>query len=244
MLAIYEPERDGPTGVLTARDPKVSAHTVLGMGETALGYADRAPRAAPQASSYAETLNHPITPDSRTSARLRRQHDAAECREGLALSGRLLTMDTEYQTFLGTREGTIFNSWAQLFTQPDEATFGLIRGTIEQLDAAKHYVMLPFFMASAAELMGDHGDEAGAVTMINRAAELVGVTSERWCEAEVLRLQARFCAHDPDHADEFAASQSGARPRAEGQAVGTADRNDARGTLARSEPPRRSARSA
>jgi hypothetical protein len=200
LLAIYEPERDGPTGVLTARDPKVSAHTVLGMGETALGYVDRGAASSAAGVHYAETLNHPIT----LILGLRRdcvvnmmQRNAERV---LSLSGRLLTMDTEYQTFLGTREGTIFNSWAQLFTQPDEATFGLIRSTIEQLDAAKHYVMLPFFMASAAELMGDHGDKASAVTMINRAAELVGVTSERWCEAEVLRLQARFCAHDPDHA--------------------------------------------
>jgi hypothetical protein len=200
LLSIYEPGRDGPSGVLTARDPKVSALTVLGMGKTALGALDQGAASSAEGAKYAETLNHPIS----LILGLRRdcvvnmmQRNAERV---LSVSGRLLTMDTEYQTFLGTREGTIFNSWAQLYTQPDQATFGLIRSTIEQLDAAKHYVMLPFFMASAAELMGDHGDRASAVTMINRAAEVVGVTSERWCEAEVLRLQARFCARDPDHA--------------------------------------------
>ena len=200
LLSIYEPERDGPQYALTTRDPKVSGCTVLGMCLTALGHVEAGAAISAEGVNYGETLNHPIS----LILGMRRhcvvhmmQRNAPRV---LALSGRLLTMDTEYQTFLGTREGTIFNSWAQLSTQPDDATLGLMRGTIEQLDAAKHYVMLPFFMAAAAELMGAQGDEAGAVTMINRAAELVGLTSERWCEAEVMRLQARLCPRDPDHA--------------------------------------------
>jgi hypothetical protein len=199
LLAMYEPERDGPHNALTTRDPKVSTSTVLGLCLTALGYPNAGATVSAEGVAHGETLHHPIS----LILGLRRdcvvnimQRNAPKV---LALSGRLLTMDTEYQTFLGTREGTIFNSWAQLYTQPDDATLGLLRGAIEQLDAAKHYVMLPFFMASAVELMGAHGDIAGAVTMINRAAELVGLTSERWCEAEVMRLQARYCARDADH---------------------------------------------
>jgi predicted ATPase len=59
--------------------------------------------------------------------------------------------------------------------------------------------LLPFHMASAAELFGKHGDLATAMSLLQRAAELVGVTGERWCEPEILRLQGRL--GDRDTAD-------------------------------------------
>ena len=64
----------------------------------------------------------------------------------------------------------------------------------------KHWVMLPFFMAAAAEVMGDHGDRDGAAALIDRADELAGLTGEQWCVAEIIRLQARFIVRDPGEA--------------------------------------------
>jgi predicted ATPase len=46
--------------------------------------------------------------------------------------------------------------------------------------------------------MGKYGDLERAATLVNRAAELVQLTGERWSEPEVIRLQARFGAADPD----------------------------------------------
>ena len=55
-------------------------------------------------------------------------------------------------------------------------------------------------MASIAEIKGDHGDIEGAAALLDRAAKLVEYTGEQWCEAEIIRLQARFSAQDSNDA--------------------------------------------
>ena len=73
-----------------------------------------------------------------------------------------------------------------------------MQATIEHFDTTKHWAMLPFFMASAAELRGQVGDRTRAAALIDRAFELVGNTGEKWCAAEIIRLRALFSARDED----------------------------------------------
>jgi predicted ATPase len=75
-----------------------------------------------------------------------------------------------------------------------------MRDCIEQFDATQHWALLPFFMTAAAEIMGMYGDPDSAVALLNRAAALVQSTGERWCESEIIRLQAQFSARDAEHA--------------------------------------------
>ena len=84
--------------------------------------------------------------------------------------------------------------------RPEPLFFDRMQAAIEQLDATKNWALLPFFMASAAELRGQYGDRATAVALLERAAELVKISGERWCEPEIMRLQARFSARDPEEA--------------------------------------------
>jgi len=72
-----------------------------------------------------------------------------------------------------------------------------MQACIEQFDTTRHWAMLPFFMASAAEMRAKCGDVSGAGALLNRAAELVRLTGEQWSEPEILRLQASL-AHDSD----------------------------------------------
>jgi predicted ATPase len=71
---------------------------------------------------------------------------------------------------------------------------------LEELDAKKFWAMLPFFLASVAELKGQSGDHSGAIRLLDRAAELAECADERWCDAEVLRLRACFGSRDGDEA--------------------------------------------
>jgi predicted ATPase len=115
----------------------------------------------------------------------------------LDLSRRLLAVNAKYETFLGTREGTIFCGWAELKVHYNTTLSRNVESSLDQLEAAKHWVLLPFLMASMAEIKGDNGDTEGAVALLDRAAKLVEFTKEQWCEAEIIRLQARFSARDP-----------------------------------------------
>jgi predicted ATPase len=75
-----------------------------------------------------------------------------------------------------------------------------VESCLDQLEVAKHWVLLPFLMASIAEIKGDNGDIEGAVALLDRAAKLVEFTGEQWCAAEITRLHARFGAKDPNDA--------------------------------------------
>ncbi|MBN8902982.1 MAG: hypothetical protein J0H57_18285, partial [Rhodospirillales bacterium] len=63
---------------------------------------------------------------------------------------------------------------------------------LRQLDEAKIWAMLPYLMAAAAETSAACDMHDAAAALIARAIALVDVTGERWCEPEVLRIQARL----------------------------------------------------
>jgi hypothetical protein len=197
LLEIYDGQRDGPEAGLTSRDPKMAAYTVLGICLTALGFPDSGSAKSLEGLKYAENLNHVIS----LILALRRacvQHMMRrDTQTVLVLSERLLGLANEFETFKGVRDGAIFYSWAHLQTRQDAGLLERMQACIEQFDTTRHWAMLPFFMASAAEVRGKCGDGAGAVALLNRAAELVRLTGEQWSEPEILRLQASF-ARDPD----------------------------------------------
>jgi class 3 adenylate cyclase len=200
LIETYDPERDGPQSALAMRDPKVSAATALGICLTVMGLPESGSQASRQGVGHAERLNHPVS----LTLGLRRacvqrmiQRDIAGV---IALSERLLEVSAEYETFKGSRDGTIFHCWGQLHGQRDPALLDGMLNCIEELDAARNWVMLPFYLASAAEVRGAHGDGEGALVLLDRAAELTSITGERWCEAEILRLKARFGARNDEEA--------------------------------------------
>jgi class 3 adenylate cyclase len=199
LVETYNGVRDGQAA-LAVRDPKMGALTVLGICRTALGYVDAGTAESLEAVRYADSLNHVV---SQTVA-LRRscvQHIMRRDTETVAeLSERLLGLTAEFETFKGTRDGAIFNCWAKLQTRNDPVVLERMRQAIEQFDATQHWALLPFFMTAAAEIVGKYGDPSGAMALLNRAAELVQSTGERWCESEIIRLQAQFSARDHDDA--------------------------------------------
>jgi class 3 adenylate cyclase len=183
-----------------ARDPRVSTCTLLGICLTALGHPDTGSAASLEGVRHAETLNQDVS----LIVGLRRaciQRVMTRNVPGvLDLSRRLLAMNAKYETFLGTREGAILYGWAELKMHYNITLSRNVESCLDQLEVAKHWVLLPFLMASLAEIKGDNGDTEGAVALLDRAAKLVEFSREQWCEAEIIRLQARFSARDPDDA--------------------------------------------
>jgi class 3 adenylate cyclase len=201
LIRIYETERDGPHAALALRDPKASGLTGLGICLTAMGYPDAGAEASLQGLQHAETLNHAISlilALRRACVQRIMQRDTQGVME---LSDRLIAANTEYETFLGTREVAIFHGWAQLQNRRKAKFLDRMQTCLEELDAAKHWALLPFFIACTAEVMGDQGDRDGATALLERSAELANVTSEQWCVPEIIRLQAQFSARDSNESD-------------------------------------------
>jgi hypothetical protein len=200
LITTYEIERDGPDAALTTRDPRVSACTALGICLTVMGYPDSGTALSLEALNHAEKLNHVVSLILGLRRACVQRMILNDPRGVIELSDRLLGLSSEYQTFKGAHDGTLFRCWAYLHTQKESSLLEPMQACIEQLHSTRHWALLPFFMTSTAELIGEYGDRAGTVALLDRAAELVRVTGELWCESEILRLQARFKASNPDEA--------------------------------------------
>jgi hypothetical protein len=111
---------------------------------------------------------------------------------------RLLAMSDEYRTFLGQPEGFFFKSWAALQTRYEPAPLAQMMDSLEQLDNSHTWAMLPYFMASGAELLGALGELDRGAVLLERASDLMTLTGERWCESEILRLRANLWVSDVD----------------------------------------------
>jgi class 3 adenylate cyclase len=200
ILAVYEVERDGPRSAVTTRDSRVSVTTALGICLTALGKVAAGTAVSMEGVTHAERLGHiPSLVLGLRRACVQRMmwRDAAGT---LGLAERLIEVSADYETFLGPREGMLFCNWAKMRLRHDLTLLRPIRDSLDGLTAARHSVLLPFFLTCAAEAHGDAGDPAGAAGLLAQAAGLVERTGERWSEAEVLRLQARFVAREPAEA--------------------------------------------
>jgi hypothetical protein len=196
----YKQQRDGPHSAVAMRDPKVSACTALGVCLTVMGFPVSGAAMSQDGVEHAERLKHPVSLTlglRRACVQRMLQRDVPGV---IALSERLLQVSTEYETFKGSREGTIFHCWGELYSRWDAAILNQMIACIESLDSAGSWVMLAFYIASATEVKGVHGDHHSAVVLLERAAELTRITGEHWCEAEIKRLKARFAARDADEA--------------------------------------------
>jgi class 3 adenylate cyclase len=194
FLADYEVNRDGPSASLASRDMKASMHTVVGMSLTALGYPESGCEVAMAGVQHAESLNHVVSlviALRRACVQRMMWRDARGC---AALSQRLLEVNKDYETFLGTREGGFFHSWALSKLDYSLSHVEAMRIHIEELAEAGHSVILPFFMAAAAEIHYEQGNAAVASVLLERAFELVEHTGETWYKSEIMRMRALVCS--------------------------------------------------
>jgi hypothetical protein len=113
------------------------------------------------------------------------------------LSSRLLEVSTDYATFLGGPEGHLFHCWALLHACDDPALEQRLQRSLDQLDETRTWALLPFLMAAAAELRASHGDRTAAGKLLIRAKELGDLTGERWCQPEIMRLEAALLREHP-----------------------------------------------
>lgn len=196
VVDTYDPDRDSPQFGMSTRDPKVSSCTLLGICLTILGYPDSGAAMSLAGVRHAETLNHAIS----LNLGLRRacvqgilQRDTQRVAE---LSGQLAALRAAYETYKGSWEGTLFNDWAQLQNRRQPELVDRMLAVVRQLDTSRNWALLPLYLTCLAELTGQYGDIATAGALLERATEIGTATQSRWCEAEIMRLKALFCAQD------------------------------------------------
>jgi len=203
LIDMYDAGRDGPQAELTTRDPKAAMSTFLGVCLTILGFADSGTARIAAGISHAKTLNHLVSLNLGLRRACVQNMLRKDTQQVLNLSNELAALRDVYETYQGSWEGTFFQDWAQLYARADPVRFDRVWTFLDHLDRANIWAWLPFHMASAAELSGRHGDLDTAAALLKRAEELVNITGGRWCEAEIMRLRARFDTRNSEDAATF-----------------------------------------
>ncbi len=193
-------------GMGTTRDPRVSVCAGLGICLTAIGLPDSGTAMNLAGVRHAEALNHPAS----IAIGLRRACVQAMMRRDVFAvrthARQLLDSQSEYETFRATREAPFFAAWAEAHITGERAWRDELLQALDHFGDKHHFLLLSFFMASSAELMIGHGDGERAALLLRRAEGLVRTSSEHWCEAEVIRLQAQLTDEPTEAARLLAAS--------------------------------------
>jgi class 3 adenylate cyclase len=200
LVDMYDLERDGPDAEMTTRDPKAAMNTFLGVCLTILGYAETGAAKTFAGLEHARTLKHPVSLNLGLRRACLQNMLRRDPGRVIEISDELAALRAAYETYQGGWEGTFFHDWAQLWKQSDPVRFDRVHAFLDHLDHTKIWALLPFYMASAAELCGRNGDIATAAALLERAAEVIDKTDGRWCEAEILRLRAHFSARNSEEA--------------------------------------------
>jgi predicted ATPase len=198
LIDMYDPERDGPNAGMSTRDPKVSICVLLGICLTILGRAESGAAMSSSAVEHAERLGHPVSLNlalRRACAQATLQKNVRRVTE---LADRMAELRATYETYKGSWEGTFFHDWAQMCARPDPVVFDRMRVFLHHLEAAKNWALLPLYIVSTAEVARSSVDSPVIAELLERASEIIEVTGSRWCQAEVTRLRARFCARDAE----------------------------------------------
>jgi hypothetical protein len=189
----YDLDLDRPGRGPTTRDIRVAALTMRGTCLTALGLSSLGAAESARAVEHARALGHRV---SLVLALRRSCVQALLARNAIGVKLRaaeLLEIDEQYQTFLGRREGILFLNLASLHDCFSEKSFDALCAVLSELEAAEHYVLLPFFMACAAEAAGKNNRRDAAAALVNRSKDLAERTKQIWCLPELLRLEGLYC---------------------------------------------------
>jgi len=79
-----------------------------------------------------------------------------------------------------------------LLQSGDAAGLAMMRGALEELDAAGFRMRCPYYAGVYAAGLGEHGDVAAGLTAIEAAIALSTSTGEFWCVPELLRIKAEL----------------------------------------------------
>ena len=186
-LALYD--RDKRRGARALQDPAVSCLSYTAVVQWFHGRPDTARRTSLEAIELAEKLSHPFSVAyalyiACVVSQLSYRVDEVRARAEAALA---LSIEHGLAYFLPW--GRILGGWALVAQGRDEQGVEEQRRGLDAYAATGAALARPYFLALLAEVHQSRGrvTEAGAV--LREAFALVGLTGERWLEAELHRLQ-------------------------------------------------------
>lgn len=191
-LAHYDRTRHADHALIYGQDPCVVSLAYLAWTLWCLGEADAAAAQTIAALQLAKEINHPyslVIATTYASVQQQFQDNAESClaqaEEAIALADRYgFTLWLSMAKFLRGWAWTRLNRFDEGFAEMQES-IQLFRSTGAELGAA-------YFAGLLAETLADNGQADLGLLAIGEALDLLERAQDRWCEAELLRIQAKL----------------------------------------------------
>jgi predicted ATPase len=190
--ALYDPRLHQSHTFLFGQDTGVACKAFGAVALWLLGYPDRAAQKVREAAALAHQLSQP-------SSEALAFHFAAmlyQCRRDpfavLACANRSLAISAEQDFSFWQAGGTVLRGWALSECGSGTEGLALLRQGIEAWRATESVTYQTYYLALLAETLTKRGQTEQGLRVLGEALALAERTGERFCQAELHRLQGEF----------------------------------------------------
>ena len=174
---------------LYSQDPKAVCLVRQAWALACLGYPDQARQVSQAAQAYALELSHPFTRAYIMSWDTFHCHMRREIQKTEVLAEATINFCSEYRLDFWHLMAGVLHGWAFAEQAEWEAGITEMEKGISGFQAAGIEFILPYYMALLAEQQGRQGDIKKSLMIVNQGIAQVGLTGEKWCEAELFRIK-------------------------------------------------------
>ena len=188
-LALYEPGVHRRLVVLYGSDPRIHCLAYLARVLGLLGYPAQALARMQDALTLAQALEHPfsLALTLYLAAALHQDRGEAEAVQQQAEAAIALATAQGFPHWVA--RATVVRGWALVHQGRDAEGVAQMCHGLTACQAGGAELALPLFFGLLAEGQGHSGQAAEGLTSLAEAWAVIQRTGERWCEAELSRLQ-------------------------------------------------------
>jgi DNA-binding SARP family transcriptional activator/predicted ATPase/transcriptional regulator with XRE-family HTH domain len=188
----YDPEHAHVHIAMYSQDPKAICLIRQAFDLACLGYPDQANQASESSQVYALQLSHPFTVAYTMCWDTLHYHFRRQIQRTRELAEATMNFCSEYQLAFWNSMALVLHGYALA----EQASFDIgiaemEKGIVEFQSVGVEFIV-PYYKALLGEQYGRHGDFKKGFMLINEAIAQVGVSGEKWCEAELFRIKAEL----------------------------------------------------
>jgi DNA-binding SARP family transcriptional activator/predicted ATPase len=195
-FALYDPQQHRSHALIYGQDPGTVCLSRMTWTLWCLGYPEQALERKEQALALATELDHPFSMAFALNfvAQLHQFRREAQAAQGQAEAAISLCAEQGFDFYQAM--GSCLRSWA-LFAQ-GQATEGIaqLRQGVAAWKATGAVVLVPYYLALLAEMLGQTGQTETGLTTLAEALATVDQSGERFWEAEIYRLKGELLWKD------------------------------------------------
>jgi len=188
-IAHYDPAHHGTHIATYAQDPQVICLCRLAFTQWCLGHPDQAMRTSQEAVALAKGLGHPHSQAYVFAWTALLYHHRREIEATIHWSEATIRLSSRHGLPLWQGMGETLKGWALAAQGHTEAGIEQMQAGMATFRTTGSVFVISYFSALLAQVEGERGNAEQGLARLAQALAVVEKHGERWCEAELHRLQ-------------------------------------------------------